>query len=541
MYWGGVFLLSLTSCDSAVRTYTVTFNPENGSESWIVTVPERTLIEEPSAPRRSGYSFLGWYIEASGTKYNFTTPITSDMILEARWSRNITYYTVTFDGNKPKDATGEIENLPATVSIASGEIIGDKISPTLDGYTFTGWYTDAAAQTAFNLTTDPVTKNLELFAGWSKASYTIKFDLRLPDDLDPDTSIQAPSSQTVQAGEALQAIAPLTLSETIYTFGSWWYEAEDGTETKIEDLTLFIPEKDMTIYAKWDVDNHPWDGSSIVTMHIIQQADDTDNIIEIRTAAELAGLARIVNGDEDVPDGFNRTFNGKTIRIMNDIDLNDKPWSLIGKTGNLFQASTIEGNPEKESRTAIIGLMNDEADGRYHIGGLFGRMSSSYPVNIKNISISGKIEVTTSFGNNSSAQIGGLIAYMTVPSVTFDNCSFEEGEISVTGPDGYTIGGLAGYILSTSGDVTFNNCEVGNLTISGDTKTKFIGGLAGSIQTTSYNISFSNCTSKASMTTDNTATSIGFLAGAGYPATKITITNCNDVSGNGYKEIGNKN
>ena len=418
-------------------------------------VAEGSQVPEPDAPRRSGYSFLGWYIAGTSTKYDFTTPVTSDMTLEARWSRNTTYYTVVFNDNKPQDANAEVENMPTTVSIASGGIIGDKASPTLDGYVFSGWYTDVTLQTAFDLTSNPVTS-------------------------------------------------------------------------------------DLVLYAKWIIS---WDGTTEETDSIIQQVNDAENIIEIRTAAELAGLARIVNGDEvqGLPDGFDRTFTGKTIRIMNDIDLNGKLWTPIGKTGNLFQASTIEGNPAKGSRTAITGLMNNEADGRYHIGGLFGRMSSGNPVEIRNISISGEIAVTTSFGNNSTVTIGGLIAYMTVPSVTFDNCSFENGGISMDGPDLYTIGGLAGYILSTTGDVTFSRCEIGSLNISGDSKTKFIGGLAGSIQALSNNISISECTSNATMTTDNADASIGFLAGAGYPVANITIDNCNDVSGNGYKAIGNKN
>ena len=184
--------------------------------------------------------------------------------------------------------------------------------------------------------------------------------------------------------------------------------------------------------------------------------------------------------------------------------------------------------------------MNNEADGRYHIGGLFGRMSSGNPVEIRNISISGNISVTTSFGN-SAVQIGGLIAYITAPSITFDNCSFKEGVISVEGPDRYTIGGLVGYILTNKGDITFNNCESGNLSIYGDSKTEFIGGLAGSIQALSNNISISECTSNATMTTDNADAYIGYLAGFISTNENYKIENCTDESGNEYKAIGNKN
>ena len=139
MHGGGVFLLSLTSCDASIRAHTVTFNPQNGSESWTVTVTDGSLVAEPDTPRRDGYSFLGWYIDGANTKYNFTTPVISDVILEAQWSMNTTYYTVIFNGNKPQNAAEDVQNLPTTVSIPSGGIIGDRAHPTLEGYTFRGW------------------------------------------------------------------------------------------------------------------------------------------------------------------------------------------------------------------------------------------------------------------------------------------------------------------------------------------------------------------------------------------------------------------
>lgn len=42
----------------------------------------------PSDPVRDGYTFLGWYTDAAGTKaWDFSDPVTSDMTLYAKWEK----------------------------------------------------------------------------------------------------------------------------------------------------------------------------------------------------------------------------------------------------------------------------------------------------------------------------------------------------------------------------------------------------------------------------------------------------------------------
>ena len=512
-------------------------------------VAEGSQVPEPDAPRRSGYSFLGWYIAGTSTKYDFTTPVTSDLVLEARWSRNTTYYTVRFNANEPQDAAEEVKDLPEAISIASGRTIGDITSPTLDGYTFTGWYTDAAAQTSFDTTSDPVTKNLELYAGWSKASFTITFSLNLPDDLDPSITVQAPPDQTVTAGTALQAVASPSLpGTTIYAFGGWWHEDESEGESKIEDLAQFIPAEDMTIYAKWDVENSPWDGSSAITMHIIQQADDADGIIEIRTAAELAGLAKIVNGDEvpDLPEGFDRTFDGKTIRIMNDIELNEKPWVPIGhSSSNAFKGS-VEG--ASSERTRITGLtVKSDNSSRYYTSGLFGRLYNAEKISIKNLAV--KCTITSENVSHGS----GAFGYISAAEIIVENCELMDGStISLSG--GNSAGGIVGaaYLTKdtsivgsgpTNASITFSNCITGDVTISrmATSTAGGIGGIVGFAQAMneSNTIYFTACTSEASLTSGNDQI-IGFLAGGTDKRSSTLITDCHDDKASGLAPIGNR-
>ena len=114
---GGVILvlvLLLFSCRGQSPTvYTVTFDANGGTLSGeqTVTVIEGMAVSEPDDPTRSGCRFLGWYIQGTGTEYDFTLPVTSDLNLEARWSRinYTTYYTVTFEAKLPEGAEFSME------------------------------------------------------------------------------------------------------------------------------------------------------------------------------------------------------------------------------------------------------------------------------------------------------------------------------------------------------------------------------------------------------------------------------------------------
>ena len=66
-------------------SYTVVFDTQGGSPQ-----PQEQIVErgakaiEPEAPVLAGYNFIGWFTP-SGLKFNFSTPITSDIVLTARW------------------------------------------------------------------------------------------------------------------------------------------------------------------------------------------------------------------------------------------------------------------------------------------------------------------------------------------------------------------------------------------------------------------------------------------------------------------------
>jgi len=68
-----------------VVTYTVTFNSDGGTAVAVQTVDKNALATEPAAPVKEGYIFEYWYSSNSDVEYDFTTPVTADIILTASW------------------------------------------------------------------------------------------------------------------------------------------------------------------------------------------------------------------------------------------------------------------------------------------------------------------------------------------------------------------------------------------------------------------------------------------------------------------------
>ena len=84
--------ISGTWTKTASDTFTVTFNSNGGSTVASQTVKYNEMATKPTDPTRSGYTFAGWYTENEklANKYDFATPVTKDITLYAKWTRNYT-------------------------------------------------------------------------------------------------------------------------------------------------------------------------------------------------------------------------------------------------------------------------------------------------------------------------------------------------------------------------------------------------------------------------------------------------------------------
>ena len=85
----------IDSNGKAATTYTVTFNLNYaGSINTTQSVTSGNAVSEPEVPTRDGYTFGGWYTDENCTAaYNFSTSVTADIILYAKWTEVITTWT----------------------------------------------------------------------------------------------------------------------------------------------------------------------------------------------------------------------------------------------------------------------------------------------------------------------------------------------------------------------------------------------------------------------------------------------------------------
>ncbi len=69
-------------------------------------------------------------------------------------------FAITFDSRGGTD-------VPAQTQMY-GELLEEPESPTREGYSFTGWYTDSACYVQWDIRNDIVESDMTLYAGWQK-------------------------------------------------------------------------------------------------------------------------------------------------------------------------------------------------------------------------------------------------------------------------------------------------------------------------------------------------------------------------------------
>ena len=143
-----------------VVVYTVSFNDADGTTplASAKTVVADATVEAPAEPTKEGHTFVDWYLEDA--EYDFTEAVTKDMVLTAKWDKNV--YTVSF--NDPYVTAQEVE--------FEGVATTPEKTPVKEGYTFVGWY---LGNEPYDFTTK-VTKNLDLTAEWKQITYTVSFN-----------------------------------------------------------------------------------------------------------------------------------------------------------------------------------------------------------------------------------------------------------------------------------------------------------------------------------------------------------------------------
>ena len=193
-----------------------------------VTIPASvTEIGKLTAPTVEGYTFDGWYADAAHTtEFDFSTPITGDTTIYAKWTANDYYVSFFTEHGDPPTSQNVKYNGTAT----------DPGKLSEEGYTFGGWYADENRTIEFDFT-QPIKSNTPVYAKWTAKDYEVSFVTEHSD---------APTSQNVPYNGT--ATYPGELTADGYTFIGWY--TDDTYDTKF-DFTKPIT-GDTKVYAKWE-------------------------------------------------------------------------------------------------------------------------------------------------------------------------------------------------------------------------------------------------------------------------------------------------
>ena len=254
-------------------TYTVQFNLNT---TGIVNVtpasyPNQTnlggtvLVTVPSpAPESESHNFVGWFkgtgpsaLEAN--PYVFTTPVTSNFTLYAKWDLKAGTQTweVTFELNAATYTNPAITGLSDAPTKLTGIVNNTTINepaeaPKSTNYNFAGWYKEAAGTNEWVFETDKVEKNTTLYAKWDAGQIKVEFHIAHQGILQP--TAEGLEDITHLAIGAKVARPTVTPTSTSHDFTNWYKESDWENLWNFDtDTVSGEGEHTITIYAGWQI------------------------------------------------------------------------------------------------------------------------------------------------------------------------------------------------------------------------------------------------------------------------------------------------
>ncbi len=335
--------------------------------------------------------------------------------------------------------------------------------------------------------------------------------------------------------EGSSVTAPRRPTRDGYYFAGWY---KDEALTKFFDWKNTVLTESQTLYAKW-IEDHSND------IDVTPFNNKFTKVYHIKTAAQLRGLAQVVNGkwdwsnfDKEHPDFTNyeptllvapRTLEGCTVILDNDLVLNDitdwqhwghdgyaEPWRPIGVIDWLGS----------QSRTSFQGTF----DGQGHtISGMYIEMSAV------------KVYDPQRYYWGLFSELGekAVIKNLGIEASVINGKKYDDVEHYI-GQRMDAAGLLAGYAFGSS----FEQCyAVGRIIEDGlyQNMCKNIGGLIGiGDDWGDYSVSISDCFARVDMEADLSSKS--YLTGCGLIGSyepRGTITNCYS-GGNSYRGLSSR-
>lgn len=192
-----------TECGAkkSLNKYLVTFDTNCGSYIAPTFIYDGLTLTPPEEPIKDNFAFYGWYDNPnfSGERFNFSTPISFDITLYARWGYSFT--CINHDGSTFSKAV-----------YLEGESIKSVDNPTKENEEFIGWYLNPNFEGEKFVFNTEIHKNLVVYAsfGFQVNFYTNSSTL----------------FTTVVVPEGKKLSSPETPTKQYFDFENWYTEIE---------------------------------------------------------------------------------------------------------------------------------------------------------------------------------------------------------------------------------------------------------------------------------------------------------------------------
>ena len=211
---------STTLPEEQKQFFTVTFDTNGGSGIVSQKIENGKTAARPEEPYRERYNFIGWFL--GDNKFDFSTTITSDITLKAKWDGQV--FIVSFDSDGGTEINDQY--------IYKYEYAIEPTNPKKDSCIFAGWFID---DTKFDFTSTQINADITLKAKWTQI-FTVTFDSNGGTNMTDWTS-QALDGNTITKPRN-------NPSKENYTFIGWYNDESEF------DFSSPIT-SDLTLKAKW--------------------------------------------------------------------------------------------------------------------------------------------------------------------------------------------------------------------------------------------------------------------------------------------------
>lgn len=268
-----LFMFNFASCQTEVEStayYTVTFDANGGSEVSSQKIESGKTATLPNSTK-TGYYLSGWY--NGKTLFDFSTPITSDLTLKAKWTAYTDYSVFYADGVNDAEITVPTDSTKYRAG-STVTVLFDGIGKR-PGYNFVGWSDGENTYTSGGTTTFKMrTRNVTLTALWEtniKVSFSGDSINLLPlKSATIDVTVTNPDSLSLT----------FSVSSSSYDVSASWDPT--NKQIKLENKLPYLFADKITI--TFEIGNAPYPISKTLNVTSLCNDSDIDGTLTVNSA-----------------------------------------------------------------------------------------------------------------------------------------------------------------------------------------------------------------------------------------------------------------